>query len=63
MERFYSLREKELKLRGKYRGLRQTVISELAHELQEAWIFMNIYPVSIRNVKIKVEKFVTEFES
>ena len=36
MDRFYSSREKELKLRGKYRGLRQTVISELAHELQEA---------------------------
>ena len=62
LERFLTLRQVEQKAGGKFKGLRKSVINDLAHELQEAWIFMNIYPISIKHVRIKLEKFITDFE-
>ena len=61
IERFFTLRQKEQKVGGKFKGLRNRVVTDLAHELQEAWIFMNIYPVSIKHIRIKLEKFIGEF--
>ena len=62
IERFCTLRQLKQNDMGKFKGLRNEVITELAHELQEAWIFMNVYPVSIKMIKIKVEKFIVEVE-
>ena len=61
IERFFTIRQNELDISRTYKVLKQAVINQLSEELHEPWIYMNVYPINVKHIKVKVEKFIDDF--